>query len=168
MRRIQFFLLANILIPLFLGSFLYCLLSPEVILVKWADAYLGLRISLENAAALRAVFFFRFIRNHLMDMLWGYALVFALFFLSCRKPASCEIKKYRKDEQLVNKTVTSVLWKIFAISGIFSIMLEGCQLLPQVQGTFDLWDILLEFLAELLAVFMIKSYYVTFVEEEKK
>lgn len=168
MRRVQFFLLANVLIPLFLGSFLYCLLSPEVILVKWADAYLGLRISLENAVALHSAFFFRFIRNHLMDMLWGYALVFALFFLSHGKLASAERKKQGKDGQPANKTATLDLWEIFAISSIFSVMMENCQLLPHVQGTFDLWDILLELLAELLAVFIIKSYYVTFVEEEKK
>lgn len=132
--------------------------------MKWADAYLGLKISLKNTEVVYSCFFLRLVRNHLMDMLWGYALVFALFFL-CDRNSCKDAHSHEKD---VNKTVTSDLRKIFAISGIFSAMLETCQLLPGVQGTFDLWDILLELLAELLAVFMIKNYYVAFVEEEKK
>ena len=117
--------------------------------MKWADAYLGLKISLKNTEVVYSCFFLRLVRNHLMDMLWGYALVFALFFL-CDRNSCKDAHSHEKD---VNKTVTSDLRKIFAISGIFSAMLETCQLLPGVQGTFDLWDILLELLAELLAVF---------------
>ncbi len=87
-----------------------------------------------------------------MDMLWAYALVFALGFLL----------------DMDNKTAKLDLWKIFAITGIFSAITEFCQLLQGVQGTFDHWDILLEILAELLAVFIIKSQWVNYYEEEKE
>ena len=156
-RRRQIFLLANILLPIFLGTILYCLISPEVFLVQWLDANLGFNITLENIGGgnldnLVLSVMFRFVRNHLMDMLWAYALVFALGFLL----------------DMDNKTAKLDLWKIFAITGIFSAITEFCQLLQGVQGTFDHWDILLEILAELLAVFIIKSQWVKYYEEEKE
>ena len=70
-------------------------------------------------------------------MLWGYSLVFAVYMIIDDNAASMRILIY-------------VL--------VFSIFLELLQLLPTVPGTFDLLDMLVEGVAEILAVIIIKKY----------
>jgi hypothetical protein len=81
----------------------------------------------------------RFVRNYMLDILWGYALVFALYFA------------------LGNNTAE--LWKIFIIAIAFSAAMETLQLTPIISGTFDVFDIMAEFFAETVAVFIIKYYF---------
>lgn len=78
-------------------------------------------------------------------MLWAYALVIALFFV------------------IGNNTV-SVL-KILSIAFSFTVILEILQITPIAEGTFDFYDIVVEFLAEVIAVLIIKKY---FLEERRK
>lgn len=70
-------------------------------------------------------------------MLWGYSLVFAVYMIIDDNAASMRILIY-------------VL--------VFSTFLELLQLLPTVPGTFDLLDMLVEGVAEILAVIIIKKY----------
>ena len=70
-------------------------------------------------------------------MLWGYALVFTLYFI------------------LSNNTAN--LKKIFFIAFVFSTSMEILQLTSFATGTFDFLDILFEFLAEIFAVLVIKN-----------
>jgi hypothetical protein len=76
------------------------------------------------------------LRNYLPDMLWAYALVFALCFLIGQKEAE--------------------VFKIFITAAVFSTVLELLQITSYVRGTFDFFDILAEILAEALAVFVIR------------
>lgn len=71
-------------------------------------------------------------------MMWGYALIFALFYL------------------LGNNT--AMLVKIFFVAFLFSAAMEILQLTPIARGTFDICDIFVEFLAEIIAVFIIKKH----------
>ncbi|MBQ8280038.1 MAG: hypothetical protein IJZ23_09385 [Roseburia sp.] len=80
----------------------------------------------------------RFVRNYFMDMLWGYALVFALFLIEGNNAA--ELKK------------------IFIVAFAFSAIMEILQMTPIAKGTFDVCDIIAEFFAEVIAVFIIKNF----------
>nr|MCR5748113.1 hypothetical protein [Lachnospiraceae bacterium] len=73
-------------------------------------------------------------RYYLPDMLWGYALVFALY--GCMDEKDIRIP--------------------FVISLFFSAVVEGLQLLPFIPGRFDIVDIVAEVIAETAAVYIIK------------
>lgn len=81
-------------------------------------------------------------------MLWAYALVIALFYFIGNNAAS--------------------LSKIFLIAFSFSVALEILQVTPIAEGTFDLYDITVEFLAEIIAVFIIKILFRRREENEKE
>ena len=133
------FLLANCILPLLFGAFLYGLLSPDVFFMKAAGSYPGrcfLWAEVLPSAFLLGKGTIRQIRNFLPDMLWAYALVFALRFLMGQKEGE--------------------LFKIFITSAVFSTVLELLQITSFVRGTFDFFDILLEVLAEAFAVFVIE------------
>lgn len=130
----KLFLTANILVPLVIGALIYYFVSPDVIFVKKLDSWLGrgLRVTISSCD----FWFVKFLRNYFLDMLWGYALTFGLFFVIGNN--------------------TAELTKILVIALVFSAMTEVLQLTPVVSGTFDLLDIFAEFLAELTAVLIIK------------
>ena len=137
------FLIINILIPIGLGAVIYYLVSPDVLFVKQIDLLLGKAMHFEVANDISVV---KFIRNYFLDMLWAYALVFALSLIICRNAAQ--------------------LWETFMIAFIFSAILELLQITPVVQGTFDIWDIMVELIAELVAVFIIKISFLEEVQEK--
>ena len=72
------------------------------------------------------------------DMLWAYALVFSLMLVTGNKTAD--------------------VWKMFVIAGMFSTIMEVLQVTGCVKGTFDVMDIIVEIIAELMAVFLSKTY----------
>lgn len=127
----------NAICPILAGAVIYYLISPEVIFVKKIDTVIGGIVSVHITPADH--FLFRLVRNYFLDMLWGYAFVFALFLL------------------IGNSTVKR--GKLLAISFSFSAVMEMIQMAPFVHGTFDLWDIGVEFLAEVFAVFIINTIY---------
>lgn len=49
--------------------------------------------------------------------------------------------------------------KVFWIAVVFSAVMEIFQLTTRVYGTFDVWDILVEVLAEVAAIFIIKIHF---------
>ena len=77
MSNKNFFIILNIIIPILAGSSLNYLLSPNVIFVKAIDDTIGTlhTLNINNNVVLS------FIRCYFLDMLWAYALVFALFFI---------------------------------------------------------------------------------------
>ena len=121
--------------PIILGAMLYYLLSPEVIFVKWIDDFSGTSFHISGIDTDNMLL--GFIRNYFLDILWGYALVFALF--------------------LVRGNNTADLMKTFLIAFLFSSTMELLQITPVAKGTFDVWDIFVMFLAEAVAVFIIKN-----------
>lgn len=131
----RIYIILNFAIPLLVGAIIYYFLSPDVIFVKVIDEIFGCGVHF--ASLLEKNFVVRFVRFYLLDMLWGYALVFALYFVFGNN--------------------TAKLKGIFYIAFVFSISMEVLQLTSLAEGTFDFIDILFEFLAEVFAVFIIKN-----------
>ena len=69
----------NITIPLVIGALIYYLLSSEVIFVKLIDGVIQGGTHFTGAVENNVLI--SFIRFYFLDMLWGYALVFALYFI---------------------------------------------------------------------------------------
>ncbi len=128
--------LCNIIISIGMGAVIYYFFSPEVIFVKVIDNLLG--VSFRFTDMIYKTTFWQLIRYYFLDMLWGYALVFALFYVWGNN--------------------TAKLSKILCIACFFSIAMEVLQITPLARGTFDVCDIGLEVLAEVVAVFIIKYH----------
>jgi len=45
------------------------------------------------------------------------------------------------------------------LSGLFSLVIELLQLIGIINGTFDIWDIIMEFIAILIAVIILKKEF---------
>ena len=128
------FIYANISIPILAGSLLYYVTSPQVIFAQNIDRLLGvsLHVGMENTFVVN-------LRSYMPDMLWAYALVFSLMLVTGNK--------------------TAYVWKMFVIAGMFSTIMEVLQVTGCVKGTFDVMDIIVEIIAELMAVFIIKRHH---------
>ena len=129
-------MIGNMLIPLIMGGLFYVLFRPQSYL-----AQLVFRLTNnEETGRLDLMDFYRkiplFVKNHLCDLLWAYALVFACCFA--------------KDRHEVD------LKKVLIAVGLFEILTETLQLIPAFHGTFDLTDIFLEFLASAAGAGMIR------------
>lgn len=124
----------NAVIPLIVGAMIYYFLSPDVKFVKFIDEIIGKGVHFPSL--LEDYFVVKFIRFYLLDMLWGYALVFSLSLILGNNAAKRKM--------------------ILLIAVAFSTVMELLQLTPLVGGTFDLADLLVEGLSEVLAVFIIK------------
>jgi hypothetical protein len=148
MKRKRSLWVTNVLMPLLVGAGIYYLLAPEVIFVKRIDALLGSGLHVDNAGS--HFILVRFNRNYLPDMIWGYTLVFAIYCIVGNNAAN--------------------LLKVFMLAFLFSTAMEILQLTSVVEGTFDVLDLLVEFLAEATAVFIIKIHFMKkhFKEEEKE
>ena len=81
----------------------------------------------------------RLVRYYMSDILWAYALVFALYLAVGSNAARV-------------KTA-------FVIAVVFSAVMEVIQLSPVIPGTFDVIDILVEATAEAIAALIIKKQY---------
>lgn len=132
----------NICLPILIGIVIYYVISPDVIFVQKIDALFGrevhaIKTNIDSV-------FLKYIRFYLLDILWGYSLVFALYFVTGNN--------------------TAELMKILKIAFVFSAIMEILQLTSIVKGTFDVIDIIMELLAEIIAVFIIK---ITHKEGEK-
>lgn len=129
----KYFAYANIFLSILAGSILYYVISPEVIFVQSIDRLLGvsLHVGTENSFVIN-------LRSYMPDMLWAYALVFSLMLVTGNKTAD--------------------VWKMFVIAGMFSTIMEVLQITGYVRGTFDVMDIIVEIIAELMAVFIIKRH----------
>jgi hypothetical protein len=139
-------LIINIFAPLSLAAVVYYVISPDVIFVERIDSLLGRGFHLDNIRfGTEAV---RFVRNYVLDMMWGYALVFALYFIMGNNAAG--------------------LTKLIMIASFFSTVMELLQLTPFVRGTFDVLDIIVEILAEATAVFIIKKHFMEEFHNEKE
>lgn len=132
--KINLIVILNFLVPIALGTIIYYLFSPDVMFVQRIDEVFG--GGLHFYSIVEGSTAFRIVRNFFPDMLWAYALIFALFFVSGNK--------------------TAEISKIFLIAFSFSAVMELLQMTPLAKGTFDMLDILTEFIAEIFSVFIIK------------
>jgi len=128
-------LIYNIVLPLGIGFGCYYLFFPEAAFVKIIDSCLGGGLHLAIPYADFIVI--RLIRNYLMDFLWSYALTFSLFWMMDNNAAA---------------KLRLCLWIAFG----FSAFLEVLQCTSFVPGTFDVFDIFVEFLGIRSAAFIIR------------
>lgn len=126
-------LLIHIICPIVIGVFVYSMLSPDVIFIRKLIDFSGRTIC--KPVLHTDNVFLRFIRNYIPDMLWGYSLVFTLFYIAGNNVANVR--------------------KIFYIAFSFSVVIEMMQKTSFVSGTFDVLDILAEFVAEITAACII-------------
>ena len=124
----------HIAVPLIMGAVIYYLISPEVIFIKMFSTHGGIPTPLK---LIQSHVIYRFIRNYFLDMLWAYALMNTLIFLIGKSSSTMKIS--------------------VSIAVIFTVILEGVQLTSFVSGTFDVWDIMVEIIGELFAVWMNKK-----------
>ena len=124
----KYIVYANISIPILAGSLLYYVTSPQVMFVQNIDRLLGVSLHVGMENTFVVM----------PDMLWAYALVFSLMLVTGNK--------------------TAYVWKMFVIAGMFSTIMEVLQVTGCVKGTFDVMDIIVEIIAELMAVFIIKRH----------
>lgn len=127
----KIFCVANATIPLAVGAFLYYLVDPSVIFVKWIDSILSYSYHYDFSTYNQ---FCTILRNYLFDALWSYSLLFSIYLLIDRK--------------------NRLFWSI-SVSFVVGILLESLQLLDKVPGTFDLNDIFTQFISVVFASIII-------------
>lgn len=117
-NRNAIFLLSNAIIPLFLGLGIYFFMK--------SGTYINTFFEIDFDYTPKTIIE-RFIVNWLCDFLWSYSLVFALYFV---------LSPFK------NRLLISCI-----ISALLGLILELLQGVNIMSGTFDWWDILIEFLA---------------------
>ena len=124
----------NISVSMIIGSLIYYLISPEVIFVEKISSMTGWKVNIgyENNVI-------KIIRSYVPDILWAYALMFSLVVITGNKTAG--------------------IWKMYIVAVLFSTIIEMLQLTGMFKGTFDIVDIIVELMAEIIAVFIIKVHY---------
>ena len=132
MRRNLFYFF-NIIVPLLLGTAIYLYWRPDAYISKLIFELLNISPGLEPG---RPVGIFRFVRYYLCDMFWAYALIFSLAFYLGRNR----------------------LRSAYIIGLCFTTFLEFLQLLPQMPGSFDILDIIVEFIICTITIHLIYFY----------
>ena len=127
----KFVILLNILIPLVLGGSFYIITSSDALFVHLITSYIG---DIKTTVHFDTKWYL-LISNYLADILWGYSLVFAIHLAS---------------------DITAT-YKIFLLAFAFSSLMEAIQMHECVLGTFDFYDIVVEGVAEIIAVIILKK-----------
>lgn len=131
-KRVSFIVL-NIGIPLLIGGLLYYLFSPDVLFVRWLDSFLPIHFhaSLESIPLSLKV-----LRNYAFDILWAYSLTVAMLCI----------------ELPFFSSMRNLILFIFVLEAV----METLQLMPCINGTFDVYDIAAEAITGIL---VIKIFY---------
>lgn len=128
----------NIFIPLIIGFFVYVFFCPDtyisILFFKFYPLH-PINDSFEN--------FFHspfqiLIRSYLCDSLWAYALLFSVSLLL---------------RQSKNNLLISII-----VCASFESIIEFLQMFPNIPGTFDLYDILIEIMTTIFAAMVIKIH----------
>lgn len=127
----------HIMCPIAAGALIYCLAAPDVIFIKKTENFMGWTVHMRLFPTDSILL--RLIRNYLPDMMWGYSLFFVLFWI-------------------IGNNVASI-WKVFWMAFPFSAVMEMMQKVSSVPGTFDVFDIAVEFMAEIIAACIIYKLY---------
>ena len=120
------YLAINVLVPLLIGAVIYYLFFPKTIFVALIDKFLGFSYHI----TINPNCFVRILRCYLLDFLWAYAFTsFVVWILEYKK------------------------W-VLALTAVFMVSMELLQLFFPALGTFDIFDILAEIVAGIIAVFI--------------
>ena len=131
------FCIFNIIFPLLVGAVIYWFTSTDVIFVEAVRSIW--RMSIHTGIGNIGGGTVRLVRYYMSDILWAYALVFALYLAVGSNAARV-------------KTA-------FVIAVVFSAVMEVIQFSPVIPGTFDVIDILVEATAEAIAALIINNHY---------
>ncbi len=126
-------IILNIVFSIVTGILIYLMIDPSAVFIE--DIRLITGWDFCQSGITKKIPLVYTIRCYLPDMLWGYALVFALF-LSCGRD-----KKHVK--------------YLLLLAVVFSVIMECLQLISVVPGSFDPFDIVVEISSELLALIII-------------
>ena len=122
------FLISNAFVPLLLGLAIYVFMKNGT----YINSFLGVEFNYSPKTVLGI-----FIANWFCDFLWSYALVFALYLV---------LSPFKNN--LIFSCVTS------ALLGLILELLQGTNILS---GTFDWWDIIIEIVAVIIALLILKK-----------
>ncbi len=122
------FVVFNVIVPLFLGLMIYLFMKRGT----YINSFLGVDFHYNPKTVIGI-----FIVNWFCDFLWSYALVFALYFV---------LSPFK------NKLLFSCL-----ISTLLGFTLEFLQGANILSGTFDWWDIVIEFIGIFVATLIINK-----------
>ncbi len=134
-KKICFWIL-NILTPIICGVAIYLLLGKETYVSRMIFRFLNLRVY--SSESILSNNMMLLIRNYACDFLWAYALMFATICVYGKK--------------------NSELRKAFVIVVAFEIFIELLQKISLIKGTFDIWDIVIEIFASIIATIIIHDY----------
>lgn len=130
--------IANIFIPLLLGTVIYFVFRPDTyISIYLSQAFHSIGWNMQsvygsgNPAA-------AFLQNFGCDILWAYALVFAVHYFAA------------KPDNHANPAQSLV--PVFVLCLIFDIIIEILQYMSIISGTFDVMDVIVEVAATFAAV----------------
>ena len=127
------FCILNIVLPLVIGTIVYVHVKPSAPISQLIYFLLHIETPVLN---IKPTGIHRFIQYYLCDILWSYSLTFALsLYLG-------------KDRLLL----------AYVIAASFSTMVEVLQLLPQVLGSFDIFDIIVQLIACTIGIHIITFY----------
>jgi glycopeptide antibiotics resistance protein len=127
--------LIHVLIPLVLGLILYLVLQPEAYVSTFIRQILhmdGWELQGETVSGSPLLLF---LRNFGSDILWAYALVFAVYFFA--------------------RNTKMPLYGVFLLCALFLLLIEILQYTDIIPGIFDIIDIILESAAACAAIFML-------------
>ncbi|MGN0346707.1 MAG: hypothetical protein ACI4DU_05420 [Lachnospiraceae bacterium] len=128
MKRKMSSFVCFVLLPIVFGTAFYVLFCPEVRFVKMIYEMAHLQISRKITTNDIG---YRLLRYYLMDFLWAFSLMAAVQILFATK------KGYHR---------------FFFLVLVFEIGMELAQLFPGIRGTFDICDIFVEALANILVI----------------
>lgn len=132
MKKYQVFFILNISIPLLLGLVIYFFLKPDTYVIKWIFSFFNFNFTYSISHNNLIV---KFIYCYLCDILWAYALTFAVYYFS---------------DFFTHKYFIAML-----ITIVFCVLIEFLQFFDIITGAFDVLDILFEIIANVLALMYI-------------
>jgi len=145
-RKIAWYTLFNVFLPLVVGGLFYFIFCPEVFWVRRLDILLhingGFRTGFKQSLLIRIC------RNHLLDFLWLFAMNNTFFLI------------YNASRHAI------LLSSLSSIS--IGVGFEMLQYFRVVAGTYDVIDILVEGSAALISALIIKKTRRNIYEKESK
>lgn len=120
-------------LPLSIGALIYYIFLPDVYFVRMIDCLLPYSIHVSYPSQLMCL---RVLRNYSFDFIWAFALSSCLFIYLDVKDRGSGVKAF---------------WGI----ALFEIAMELSQLLSIFPGTFDICDIFVELIANIIVIFFI-------------
>ena len=128
LKNKNLFIFLNVAIPLFIGLLIYLLCYQNTYINSFFQTILDCQLPRFYSSS----YFYKFLTGWACDILWAYSLTFALLFC---------FNDFKR-----NLIISLIL------SASLSFLIEILQLLNVINGTFDIFDIILEFTANFVAV----------------